>query len=366
MLCRKIEMIEVHAAASIMGNRRDEQLAASMEVSRVSMVAGQLRTRRRYAWASGAAASCILLSHPIGAAGDDEAAATQQQSGLPNLNGEQLRAGGIVVAHPLATKTPARTEAVGVVLDATTLTADVGGMSAALVAEQSASAEAVRLRGLYSDGAGASLKMLEAAQAEQARAHAEAENASARFALHWSPLASLPSSERRRLIEACSAGRSLLLRADLPGQHTVGAVPRTALLDVDGIQVPGRVLGALRQSSEVQSVGLLIEVRNAPLGLGPGARVPVVLLTSPRSSLVVPRDSVLYDDKGAYVFKQLAKQSGDRKMRYAPVKVTLLAAYGDGWLIDGVDEDDEIVVRGAGVLWSLQGMGGRAVDDGDD
>jgi hypothetical protein len=31
-----------------------------------------------------------------------------------------------------------------------------------------------------------------------------------------------------------------------------------------------------------------------------------------------------------------------------------------------VDDDDDIVVRGAGVLWSLQGVGARAADDDDD
>jgi hypothetical protein len=35
-------------------------------------------------------------------------------------------------------------------------------------------------------------------------------------------------------------------------------------------------------------------------------------------------------------------------------------------LIDGVDGDDNIVVHGAGVLWSLQTMGGHAVEDDAD
>jgi hypothetical protein len=47
------------------------------------------------------------------------------------------------------------------------------------------------------------------------------------------------------------------------------------------------------------------------------------------------------------------------------VKVTLLAPYGDGWLVQGVDDDDDIVVRGAGVLWS-QGAGIHASDDEDE
>jgi hypothetical protein len=239
-------------------------------------------------------------------------------------------------------------------------------MTAAGVAEHSASAELARLRGLYSGGAGASLKMLEAAQAEQAKTQAQAESATARFALHWGPLASLPLAERQTLIQASTSGHSLLLRADLPGRHSLGVLPGNAMLDVDGIQVPGRVLGALLQTTDVQSVGLLIEVKNAPDGLGPGARVPVALLTAERSGLLLPRDALLYDENGAYVYKQLTKKAGAEKTRYVPVKVTLLLAYGDGWLIDGVDGDDNIVVHGAGVLWSLQTMGGHAVEDDAD
>jgi hypothetical protein len=178
-------------------------------------------------------------------------------------------------------------------------------------------------------------------------------------------LAALPTDARQRLIEASTSGRRLLLRADLPGRHTLGALPNKAVLDVDGIQVPGRVLGILRETTELQSVGLLIEVSNAPGGLGPGARVPVALLTAERKGLLLPRDALLYDENGAYVYKQFANKTGAQQARYAPVKVRLLLPYGDAWLVEGVDDDDNIVVHGAGVLWSLQGVGAQAVDDDD-
>jgi hypothetical protein len=315
-----------------------------------------------------ALACCVILGFSLVAVGDDDdkAADANGQSTQPSLNAEQQRAVGIVIAHPVAAQAPDRLESLGLVLDATLLISDVGEAAAADAAEHSASAEVARLRALYDHGAGASLKMLEAAQADQARARASADIASARFALHWSPLAALPVEARQRVIAASQSGRSLLLRADLPGRHILGAVPGKALLDVDGIQVPGRVLGTLRQTTELQSVGLLIEVQAAPAGLGPGARVPVALLTAERKGLLLPRDAVLYDENGAYVYKQLSKKTQAENARYAPVKVNLLLPYGDGWLVDGVDDDDNIVVRGAGVLWSLQGVGAHAVDDDDD
>lgn len=321
----------------------------------------------RLAIAATVVSHSLALAAPAG--GDAEKAVRDQsQSGISPLNAEQLRAAGIGVAHPLAASAPVRTAALGIVLDATDLISEAGEVSAAAAAEHSASAEVVRLRSLVSGAAGASLKMLESAQAEQARALAQFETARARFALHWGPIAALSMSERQGLIEAATGGRSILLRADVAGRHSMGAIPRDALLDVDGLQVPGRVLGPLRQAGELQSAGLLVEVKTAPSGLGPGARVPVALLAPVRKGFVVPRDSVMYDDQGPYVFKQVVNRSGgDRNVRYAPVKVTLLAAYGDGWLIDGVDDDDDIVVRGAGVLWSLQGMAGHAaVGDEDD
>jgi hypothetical protein len=294
-----------------------------------------------------------------------------EQSVPTTLTGEQQRAAGIAVAHPLAAKAPERIEALGLVLDATTLISDVGESTVAAAAEQSASAELARLHALYEGGAGASRKMLEAAQADQARARAQAEIAAARLALRWGPLAALPIDARQRLIEASASGRSLLVRADLPGRHVLGDHPGKAVLDVDGIQVPGRVLGILRQTTELQSVGLLIEVPNAPGGLGVGARVPVAVLTAERRGMLLPRDALLYDESGAYVYKQLAeKTQPDKaqpdKARYAPVKVHLLLPYGNGWLVDGIDAGDNIVVQGAGVLWSLQGVGAQQPDDADD
>ncbi len=322
------------------------------------------RSRR---WA--AAACCALLATSLMAAGadddDDKAGTKSAGPGDPALNAEQQRAAGIVIAHPMAAKTPRRVEAWGVVLDPTALVSDAGEMTAAAAAERSASSEFARLHGLYDGGAGASLKMLEAAEADQAKALAESQAAAARFALHWGPVAALPAEVRRQLLQASVSGRSLLLRVDLPGRHSIGELPGQALLDVDGIQVPGRVLGVLRQGAEVQSAGLLLEVRNAPPGLGPGARVPIALLTGEQSGLQLPRDALLYDEGGSYVYKQLIKKPGEDKTRYAPVKVTLLAPYADGWLVKGIDDDDDIVVRGAGVLWSLQGVGTQAVDDDD-
>ncbi len=319
-------------------------------------------TQRRYA-----AACCALLFCTLGvAADDDDAASPTGSAGLPSLTAGQQKAVGILLAHPVPAKAPARLAALGVVLDDAAFAHDAGEAMAAAEAERAATAEVLRLRALYQDGGDASLKLLQAAQVEQARSHAAARSAAAQLGLRWGPLAALPPDARDQLLAQAARGRGLLVRAELPGQHSFGELPRKAMLDVDGVQVPGRVLGPLRQIGESQGAALLVSVDNPPAGLGPGAILPVTLLTSERAGLALPREALLFDEHGAYVYKQLRKRAGDRQTRFAPVKVELVVPYGEGWLVEGVGDDDDIVVRGAGVLWSLQGVGNRAADDDDD
>jgi len=315
-------------------------------------------------------AACALLlqsSVSVGNADDDDGPAAAGDR-TPDLTAKQQKAVGIVVAHPVAAKLPERIDAVGLVLDATMLISDSGEVAGAEAAEQSAAAELARLRALHQGGAGASLKQLEAAQADHAKLLAQVELATARMALHWGPISDAAPAARQKILTAATRGRSLLVRAELPGRHTLSVLPEWALLNVDGIQVPGRALGVLRETTETQSIGLLIEVPNAPAGLGPGARVPVTLSSAVRSGFLLPREAVLYDENGAYVFKKSERKTPktDDKTSFLPVRVKLLAAAGGDWLTEGLDDDDEVVVQGAGVLWSLQGMAGHASDDDDD
>lgn len=321
----------------------------------------KVRTKRALQFA------CYAILCSLAFAGDDDDAPRPgDASQTPALDAEQQRAVNLQVAHPVAAKAPERTTALGVVLDATTLLSDASERAVAEAQQQAVSAEATRLRGLYKAGSGPSLKMLETAQAEETKARAEAELAAARFAQHWGPLAKESPATRQQQLDALTAGRTLLVRADLPGQHVVGKLPARAVLDVDGIEVPGRVLGPLVQFSDSQSAGLLLQIDHPPLGLAAGARIPIALYGAERAGMLLPRDAILYDENGAYVYKRTAPRTAAEKTRYLPVKVTLLMPFGDGWLVQGVDDDDEIVVHGVGVLWSLEGVGARAADDEDE
>jgi len=325
----------------------------------------KVRTKRASQFA------CYAILCSLASAGDDDTPKPGDASGTPALDDEQQRAVNLQVAHPVAATAPERTSALGVVLDAVSLLSDASERTVAEAQEQAVSAEASRLRGLYKAGAGTSLKMLETAQAEEAKARAEALLAAARFTQHWGPLATAERSPaspaiRQQQWDALTSGRSLLVRADLPGQHIVGALPSRAVLDVDGIEVAGRVLGPLAQFGDTQSAGLLVQIDHPPPGLAAGARIPLWLYGAERAGMLLPRDAILYDENGAYVYKQTGRHTAGEKTRYVTVKVSLLMPYGDGWLVQGVDDDDAIVVQGAGVLWSLEGVGARAAGDEDE
>jgi len=310
----------------------------------------------------------LAFACPLSAASDvDDDDAVADPDLLPKLSLEQQRAAGIVVAHPLNAELAQKDDALGTVLDVADLIAQAGDADATAAVARAAAAEAERVRGLYKAGAGAALKTLEAAQAEQARTRAQADAAAAKFGAQWRPVATMSGSARQKLIDAVAAGSTLLVRADLAGRHLIGSLPTRALLDVDGIGVPGTILGTLAQrGEEAQGAGVLVEVRNPPAGLGPGARIPVALLGATRSGVLVPRDAVLYDDGGPLVYRQLAAKPGDKEAHYSPVRITLLQPHGDHWLVGGIDDDDNIVVHGVGVLWSLQGIVGHAAGDIDD
>ncbi|MEP7042820.1 MAG: hypothetical protein ABI843_07135 [Dokdonella sp.] len=302
---------------------------------------------------------------------DDKAAAKPgapaQAPAQPALDKEQQGAVGIVVAHPQNAKPAQTIAAYGQVLDPAALVADAGQLDAARAAERAANADVTRLQALYRGEAGASLKVLQAAQAEQVHAHVQADTAAATFATRWGALAKMPSAQRQALIDEVAAGKRLLVRADLLGRRSLGELPTGARLDVDGMTVPARVLGALPQAAaDLQSVGVLLQVDAAPTGFGAGARVPVTLEGAARVGVLIPASALIYAEDGSHVYKQLEAKTADGKLQYAAAKVFLLQPQGDAWLVGGIDDDDWIVVHGAGVLWSLQGVGAGAVDDDDD
>ena len=313
------------------------------------------------------ACAVLLLSTPLHADNDDQkaTAAAGSSDQLPTLSAEQQHAVGIVIAEAPVAKLPQRIDAYGRVLDPSELVVDAGRLDSSRAAAYAAAAETTRLKGLYR-GADASLKALQVAEAAQIEAQARQRQAQAEFLLRWGPLAQLGDAQRATLIEQLAAGHELLLRADLPGRHSLGTVPKLALVDVDGLEVPARVLGPLPQAAaQMQSVGLLLQIPHPPAGLASSARLPVMLEGGDRDGRVVPDGALLYGEQGVYVYHVLPGKTKDGDTQFAPLPVTLLQPVGNGWLVTGLHANDRIVVDGAGVLWSLQGLGNVSEEDSD-
>jgi hypothetical protein len=287
---------------------------------------------------------------------DDRPQATLQpdSSGAYALTSSQQQAVGIRIDHPMQMASPQQIEAYGLVLDPATLVTDAGRMESTQAAAAAAAADVARLDGLYRNNADASLKALQASRSQAADAAAQAQSAAATFRLQWGPVAALDGAHRGELIDALVAGRRLLVRADVPGHQLQGAIAARALVIVDSISVAAQVLGPLpRTDPQSQSAGWLLQIDHAPPGLGPGARARVQLQAASVSGVLVPAAALLYGDKGAYVYRQVG---GGDKAQYAAAPVKLLGRVGDGWLVDGLGRSDSIVVQGAGVLWSLEGI----------
>jgi hypothetical protein len=289
------------------------------------------------------------------------ASAAETPHGEPDtplsLTLSQLQAVGIRIEHPLPLTSAPAIVAYGTVLDPAALASDVGRLESTRAAAAAAAADAARLGRLYREDAQASLKAWQASRAQSVEAAAQERAAAMSFSLQWGPLASWSAARRYSLLEELSKGRQMLLRADVPGGRAGGAIERRALVEVDGVNVAALVLGPLpRTDAQSQTGGWLLQLEHGPEGFGPGARALVQLQTAAATTgLLVPAAALFYSEEGTYVYRQVGASGADA-FRYAAVTVKPLARVGNAWLVDGLARTDQVVVQGAGVLWSLQGI----------
>ncbi|HEY6825183.1 MAG TPA: hypothetical protein VI195_12125, partial [Steroidobacteraceae bacterium] len=235
-----------------------------------------------------------------------------------SLTLSQQQAVGIRTEYPLPLATAPALEAYGTVLDPLTLATDAGRMESTQAAAAAATAEAARQQRLYREEAQASLKASQASQAQAVEAAAQASAAAMTFRLQWGPLAHWSAAQRRALLEELSGGRQRLLRAELPGQHVVSALEPAALVEIDGVNLTARVLGALpRTDAQSQSAAWLLLLEHAPEGLGPGAPALVRLRSAaPTRGVLVPAAALLYAEDGTYVYRQVHARGNADKFVY--------------------------------------------------
>jgi len=298
-----------------------------------------------------------VLSHADGDDDNDTPKLANRAAAELSLSAAQQQAVGIRLEQPLALRGAPPIEAFGTVLDPVALVSDLGKLESTRAAALAAAAESARLGRLYRENQQASLKSLQAATAQAAEADAQAHAAALNFALQWGPLAGLSAERQHALIETLTQGHTLLLRADVPARHLGGEVAPRAAVEIDGVNISARVLGALpRTDAAAQSAGWLLQLERPPPGLGPGARAAVHLQAGAVAGLLVPPEALVYGEQGAYVYRRQAGGAAET-FKYEPVAVRPVTRVGNAWLVEGLKVSDQVVVQGAGVLWSLQGIG---------
>jgi hypothetical protein len=299
---------------------------------------------------------CLLMAG-VGAAEPPERPAETGQSAVLSLTRSQQQAVGIRIEEPQPLTAAPQIQAYGTVLDPVMLVTDMGRAASTRAAAAAAAADATRLERLYRDDTQASLKAVQAAQAQAVETTAQARAAAVTFRLQWGPVAHWSSTQQNALLAAASQGHVLLMRADVPGEPLLGAMPRSALVQIAGVRLTAQVLGALpRAEAQSQSASWLLQLQHAPEGLGPGTRAAVQLLAAPATGLLVPTAALVYGEQGAYVYCQVSAPGKDA-FHYRAVSVRPLARVGNASLLEGLARGDRVVVEGAGVLWSLQGFG---------
>ena len=271
---------------------------------------------------------------PEGSDDDDE---KSEESAKLSLTATQQEAVGIRIESPRALAAAPQIQAYGTVLDPVELLTDAGRLDSTRAAAAAANADAARQAGLYRDGVQASLRTVQASQAQSVEAHAQAQAAALSFHQQWGPLAQLSEPQRQSLLAAVVRGKRLLVRADVPGRH-FGEVGREALVDVDGVHMSARVLGVLpRVDAQSQSAGWLLELERSPPGLGAGARAAVRLQAATVKGLLVPAAALVYASSGTYVYRRIAGGKADT-FAYEAVAVHPLTRVGEGWVVHGLGQ----------------------------
>ncbi len=269
---------------------------------------------------------------------------------------------GLETTSLAAAALPPEVRGFGRVLDPTPLVGLVGDLASARVAWEASSKEFQRVTGLFHQGANASAKTMEAAEAAMQRDQIALHLAETRLLSEWGGgVAGEP--DLPAFVESLATRQSALVRLELPAGETAKATPVGARLAAPGNRAPieARFLGrATTTDPQVQGEGFLFLVTNAPAGLAPGLALTgfVQLPGEPARGVVVPDDAVVRDADHAWVYVQTGATNFVRR------EIALTRPAVTGWFVtNGVAPAERVVVTGAQTLLSEERKGQIKVGD---
>lgn len=295
----------------------------------------------------------------------------ENEGGMPvvQLSSAAVREVGIQYATVVQTEL-APQSAVGVtVLDPQPLVELRGRLQAVrleLQATQAAAsasqAEEARMRALYEDDRNASQRAVQQAvaqaQADTARrrsAEAALESLRAQARTTWgTTIGGWLDGTDAAAIDRLAAGKESLLRAAVRPEDATGA-PGALRVSVPGRAKPVATVAigpAPQAEAQLGGSGLLYRV-SAP-ELRPGMRLSGSLSRGHRlrEGALVPSAAIVWHTGKPWIYLREADEKNKDASEFRRRDVSGGEAIGDDWFVTGLEEDAEVVVRGAQVLLS--------------
>lgn len=235
-----------------------------------------------------------------------------------------------------------------------------------------ARAEFERLQSLHRAGQNASLRSLQAAQAQFVSSQTSARAAQQQLSLAWGKgFAALPAAERGALIDRVVKGEQALARVHLPPGEALAAPPAaaTAPAGLEERRLEAlRIFEAPETDARLQGQGFLLLIDTpaaapgqppAP-GLPPGTALTAYLQESgePQKGVLLPRAAILRHAGKAWVYLEIDSQKFSRR------EVFLDRPMEKGWFAAApLREGDRVVTSGAQALFSEELKSSIAVEE---
>ena len=264
---------------------------------------------------------------------------------------------------------PARALANGtaVVLDTAALVSTLDEIAAATEEAAAQRENMQRLQHLYSDGGNASLQALETARSQAATARAALTTAESRARVDWGgALIDAREPRLRGIRDQLAHGAAALLRAEFSG--SISGAPASFEYSLPGDDSRATIAAqyvdlskAPTQSASGLAVTLAVPLSTAGnLGLRPGLRLSVIAAAPDgQTRPLVPAAAVIADSGQLWCY--VARPDG----RFDRIALAADERVGAGYPAPALKAGDQVVVRGAPLLLSLERGAGGGASGGD-
>ena len=275
-----------------------------------------------------------------------------------HLVAEKRKAIGLTMAKPETGSLQPEASAYGRVLDPAPFIALMADLELARAALAASTNAATRARELYAAGGNGSRQNLETAEAAEARDRATMAAARARMIAGFGRIAT-ESNKLAELSQALEQGRALA-RLDVPAGQAVAEHPVKAKVGsiLGDETIEASILGdAPVADSQVQGRGFLALLGQGIAPIGAALRATLPGVGEPISTLLIPSSAVVYHQGSTWVYVLGEEDTFERKL------VTAGRTMAGKVAVSGIEENDQVVTTGAGLLLSAELQAGGAPEE---